>query len=343
MDDRVGPAIRFLEKYTGKSAPLLLKKELEKTGIDDLNQAKDLQLMNLTDAIVKDILTPILSQGRIPLARSELMGVFALDAGFAGVPVEVDGVRVLPEDIHDLVAEHYLNANEFIMKQEMERYGLKDFKKADSPTRVRVLEAFVEHHFGHSGKVIIDCKIDELGVRNVCSAPFYNKILLMEYILQCMLLFYVKPLKAKILRSELVTILGIDLEMAQGPVDYIERAGKRIDEHKRNTYNSPCARRAKVEFEDLMFFLLKRESSRRGIANILSVRADIRNAVVSSVLSQMLGGMCSHVFSRLDAKDERIKSRFLAKFLRNYLGRILPTKDADELYLRVVSSLGIGL
>jgi len=34
----------------------------------------------------------------------------------------------------------------------------------------------------------------------------YNKILLMEFIIQDMLLFYVEPLKGRMLRSELVSV-----------------------------------------------------------------------------------------------------------------------------------------
>jgi hypothetical protein len=341
MGEKEKELIVFLAKYSGKSGSLLFARELEKNGVSDLEKVDMVKRMNLADSIVKDILTPVLSRGRVSLARSELMGILEINEGIAGIPTEIDGVRVLPKDIADRASEEYKRVSKFIIEIELKRYGLKAIDEADSKTRIRIIEAFVEHHFGKSGKEIIDCRIDDMGVRDVCNSPMYNKILLMEYILQCMLMFYVNPLRARMLRSELVSVLDIELKMAQGADPMMDNADNALEEIRSRT-DSPCSKRLKNDFEDLIVFLLKKECSKRNILNFQESTQEEKNRITSSVLTQILGGMTSFVFSNLSTPDEDIRSKFLSSFLHNYLRMNLPKTEAEPFFARVTNILGIG-
>lgn len=311
---------------------------MEKTDLTDLSSASEIRLLALTDNIVKDILTPILSRGRLPLARSELIGILGIPSAEPDIPTMVDGVRVLPETITQESSEKYSAVSEFIMRQEMEKYGLRGLKEGDSAARVMIMGAFVERIFGSAGKALLNNKINELGVRDVLNAPFYNKILLMEYILQDLLFFYVKPVKGLLYRSELITILGIDLEMVQGPVPYIEQADAEIIRH---TAAAVGRSRSRLDFEDLYVFLLKKNLSVKGVEKSADMSPQEVNVVLSEVLSALLGDMTRHVFSRIQTNDEGIKSKFMIIYLRNYLARMMSKDDARQVCVRVTDSLGL--
>jgi hypothetical protein len=338
MGERDAALADFLSKYTGVSTGLLLRRELEKTGIIDLNSADELRLMNLTDSIVRDILAPVISKGRLPIARSELMGVLGLDDSMYGLPLTIDGVRVLPERIHEESEEYYKNEGEFILAQEFKKYGLKPPINTDSPTRVRIVECFVEHQFGVSGRAIIDSKIDELGVRDVCEAPQYNKILLMEYVLQSMLAFYVKPSRARMLRSELLSILDIELELVQGPDPLDEKARRNVTTERKKIAAS-LSKRRRVDFEDLITFLIKRELSARGVQDSRQLPAAVRHQVLSAVICNLLGGMTRFVFSRIQTASEPIRLKFQVRYLHNYLNGIMTPDDISIAYSRLDSLL----
>lgn len=329
----------FLSKYAGKTSPLLLDRELQKNGIADLEGADRLKTMDLAESIVKDILTPILSKGRIPLARSELMGKLGIQAEYSGIPTEIDGVRVLPDTIREIAADQYSTASEYILGQELRKYGLKGLGGTDSKTRIKILEAFVGAHFGQSGKAIIDCRIDEMGVRDVCASPAYQRILLVEYVLQSMLAFYVNPIKARMLRSELLTILDMEPTICQAADPEVERANRQIiAAGSRN--ESPCAAKLRADFEDLLAFLMKREQSRRGIRDLKDASEGERNDVVSAVLALMLGGMTSAVFSRIMTDDQSVRSKFYLLYCRNYLAGLMPKEEVERFFVRVGNLLG---
>jgi len=332
--------LKFMERYTGKSAPLLLKRQLEKTGIKELQNASDVQLMNLTDSIVHDILTPLLSKGRLPLIRSELIGVLGINVDSTGIPTVVDGVRVLPDSIKEDSAEHFKTISDFILRQEMTKYGLKDLSKAESATRLAILRAFVGYHFGSSGKAILERKMAELNVRDVLKAPAYDKILLMEFILQDMLLFYVEPLKARMLRSELVTVLDVDLELVQGPGPDVEKAAREVSGARRYVRLDASKERA-VDFEDLIAFNVKRGLSARDIADARAAAQDVRNGVASEVLSGLMGGMTGYVFTRLETGDENIKTKFMLRYLRNYLNGLMLPGEVENVCGRLTRELAL--
>ncbi|MBD3389237.1 MAG: hypothetical protein GF416_09090 [Candidatus Altiarchaeales archaeon] len=329
MDGRSARLLEFLQRYAGTSAHLLLKNQLQKAAIQDVNDASDIELMNLTESIVRDILRPILSRGRLRLARSELMGVLGLKPAYAGIPQEIDGVRVLPEKILEMTEDHYNSATEFVLKQEMNRYNIPDLMETDSPTRIRLIEAFVDYHFGPTGKAIIDRRIEELRLKDIENAPQYNKLMLMEFILQDMLLFYIKPLKGKLLRSELVSLIGVDLELAQGPVPEQERAQRQVQTARENlTIRRSNAKRNEVV--DLLVFLAKREFSRNGILDVKNVPLNVRVRILAAVMVMMFGNMTKYVLSRLETKDERMLSKFLVLYVKNYLKQFMLAEDAEK-------------
>jgi len=328
-----------MTKYVGKSAPLLLARQLGKNGISDLSAANQMQLIKLVDSVSEDILSPVLSRGRLPLARSELMGVLEVGMSLAGIPTEIDGVKVLPDDLENSVVEHYKSASDLILKQEMSKYGLVSLENVDSTTRIRLIEGFVAAHFGSAGKVLINDKIDEIGVRDILKAPFYNRILLMEYILQDLLLFYVKPVTGMMLRSELISLMDINLELAQGPIPEFEKAAKKVKAEREGqiTGNRLLGR----EFEDLLLFLLKREISQAGYLDVRSMPQDVKNRVLLSLIATLFGGMTSHVFTRIKACPPQILGKFLIQYLRNSLRHIVPYFEANAITERVCDSMGL--
>lgn len=341
MEEKVNKLEEFLKRYTGKSASLLLNRQLEKTGIVDLNRANNLQLMNLTESIVRDILSSGISRSKVLLARSELMGILDIDSKIIGIPTEIDNVRVLPENLDERLEQYYSDSTEYILRQEMARYGIKELGNIDSQIRVKILEGFIEHHFGLCGRSILEDKIDELNVRDICTAPAYKKILLMEYIIQDMLLFYVKPIKGRMIRSELVALLDVDLELAQGPIPHMEE----IRGHgfiKTNLFKRYYSFRLRTEFEDILMFLLKREYSTMKVSDMSSVTIDTKNKVIFSVLSNMLGNMTKQVFSMLQTKNEFMKNKFMLMYFKNYLGSIMLNDDAIDVYVRFRDVLALN-
>ncbi len=338
MEGGVKALLDCLAKYTGKSAPLLLARELKKAGVEDPLTASEMERMSLIDSITRDVLAPVLSRGRLPIARSELMAVLNVSVGAAGIPVTVDGVRVLPEKIKEEAAKHFKDMSEFILAEEMRKYGVEAMSAADSRTRVRVVEGFVERHFGPSGKSIVDARMDELGLGDILHAPVYNRLLLLEFIIQDMLLFYVEPLKARMLRSELVTILDVDLELVQGPSPEYSKAEREV----KSTRQKPgYTAAAKTDFEDLLIYTLKKNASEMRIRDLQSAPPKEKTELASSAVAEMLGGMTDYVFSRLQTDEPGIRLKFILQYMRNYLKELMPPEEADSICVRLTGYLNL--
>jgi len=326
--------IAFLQGYTGKSALLLLDRLKKKHNIGDLDSVGKMESMNFADSLISEILAPLLSKGRLQMARSQLLGIMELSESAEGMPDSIDGVRVLPENIKDEESKHYESISGFIIKQEMQKYGLKTLREADSQTRIRIIEAFVEGLFGPTGRSIVEAKIGELSLKDLTRAPAYNRILLIEYILQSMLAFYVGPSKARMLRSELASIMDVDVSIIQGPNPQMEEVMRRVEAYKEKVRvtSNPAIRQ---DFEDLSEYYGKQAASELLLSPASEVNASMRNQVLTRVLSRLLGGMTEHAFSYILTQDETVKSKFMLRYLKNYLLNLMSEEDADAVVLRV--------
>lgn len=342
VDAKMKSVLDFLAKYAGASSRLILSRQLAKAGVSDLSSASDLQLMAVCDGICGDVLSHFVSRGRLPIVRSELISVLGMGTYSSGIPLEVDNVRVLPDGVEEMMAEYFASSEEFVLKQELVKYGLTDLSLADSRVRMKILEAFVEYYFGYAGRAILDGKIDELGIWDVLDCPQYRRLVLMEYVLQSMLFFYVNPMKGRLLRSELVSVLEIDLGLLQYDVPDSESV-RAAQEVSSGLCSVPldASRRVRLEYEDLFAFIVKRELSSLRVSDIAVAPQDVKLKVLRSILAAAFGSMAGGLMSKLIVTDERIVGRFMMKLLSNQLSRVMLPVDAECLHDKVCSMVAV--
>ena len=332
----------FFRAYTGKTAVLLCENSLRRAEIQDLDEATQTEIVTLTEQITEYVLEPMLSKGRLAKARTDLVTVLSAEVEATGIPQFIDGVRVLPQDIESRLIKKYKSVSEFVLAQEMKRYGLKGMADTSSAMRKKILLAFVEHHFGHSGLAIISEKMDEFRMKDMNKSPVYNKLILMEYILQSMLYFYIKPTKARFLRSELVSIMGIDVRIVQGGKREEDAiiARRYVREHlaAKGTDHS----RQRTRIEDMIAFSVRQSLRKRGFTGGQVPEPDVRAKMLEEIVLALLGSMAEAVLEAQMTDDVRVKTKFYMRYLADYLDTILPEADADIIRKRVERGLGVS-
>ncbi|MBU0762473.1 MAG: hypothetical protein KKD39_05555 [Candidatus Altiarchaeota archaeon] len=334
--------INYLNRYEIPYPNDVLKKYMLRLNIDDFEKVGNIQLMNCADAIIYEVLSKKLTKGKLALAHSELLGIFELDYGIDGLPEYIDGVRVLPENHQQQTIEYFHNFSDYILKKEMAKYGVKGFIRWDSETRLNILLAFIEAHFGYSGKTIVWAKAYELGILNLNDAPNYNKLYLMEYILQNMLHFYVEPMKARMLRSELVTILNLKLEMIQEGENEAKKIKNQVKKERMKTVKNGLKKENYMrDVNDLLTFLVKRELGRTRDIDPKNLNPNTKNDILYETLKHLLGGMSKHILSMMMSNDEHIKTKFLLKYIKKYYQHISNQQTAEAITYNIKKKLGL--
>ena len=326
---------RYLEKFIGPSGSLLAQNAIRRAGINDLDRATDTQLFSLKEDIEEYVLEPMLQGAKLALARSELLRALGLDIRHPGqdfgygLMKTIDGINVLPQDIDIRLIEHMKDISDFIMAQEMARYGLKNLKGTDSGIRHHILRAFVKAHFGESGISILESKICEFRVQDLCSAPVYAKNMLIEYIIQSMLAFYVEPLKARFLRSELMSITGVETcEVKQSD---------KPDIVKLKTQSSPEKHLSDtVELVNAIY----RRSRGIGMTDPLEPKQSIE--LFDEISQSFFGQMGKFIIESASIRDIGIKKKFLARYMDCFIKKNMTAAEGDILKKRIENVTGMS-
>jgi hypothetical protein len=312
--------VAFLEKYAGSPSKLLLERLMERHNMGGLNNA-DPEL--ICEAILEDILSPMLSPAKLALARSELYAIFEV-LKQPGIMEYMDARRVLPPDIGKTIIEHYKNISEFTLKQLMRKYNVPEISKIDSKTRVQIINAFIETHFGISGTHLFSQWLRDNNIVLNEQSSNQDRLMAMEYILQDLLQYYVPPVSARYLRSELVALLAIELESAQGPKPNDSVLSRR----PKSGLSSPASRALRLAHTDLMAFLVKRESSNVGARAMCELPDQKKSRIAQIVLEIMLGKMAQHILSNLTVADPKLRLEYMKRYYARHLSHVMLSDDA---------------
>jgi hypothetical protein len=314
VKERENEVLNYLRRHGVKDPHGSLITHLKKSNISQLKTSSREKLERFLNYVLEEFKEDKFSVGRLALLRSELIGILGLH-GISSIPKEIDGVQVMPDDLSDTLSVSFLKSKCEIYKSILQKYGLDDASQMDSNARINLIKAFVSHHFGDSGKAIIEKKIKELRLTDILRSPQYKRIVLAEYILQSMLLFYVSASKSKILRSELVNIMDIELDLIQGisfDLQDVEKDASKLlarDKRKKSRIQ---------EFDDILKFQLRKELSQSPVDPDKMKPAD-KNRILKSITCSLMGKMTEEALGYMYDIDEGLKTRYLIKYLRQYL------------------------
>ena len=335
--DKRERVILLLRKYTGATAELLLKNALKKNNIVSIDKCSKIELVNFENYISDNILSPLLSKGRLALACAELNAALKLNPNIKKISLYVGNVRVVSNDIYEKNELNLIKISDYILKEEMKRYGIKNFEDTESETRIKVLEGFITEIFGVLGKSILREKIIEYEINDLCKAPQYRKIQLMEYIIQSMLMYYVNPAKGKILRSELVSILDIDLKLMQTgknmKVDEITVENVRVSEEPENKEKKYIQNYLIVE--DKIEYIIKTQKQTKMIKNIQNAGNTVKNDIIIEITRGVLGQVTNPILDNMLIKDPQTQTKYLKQLMKDFLIETMPPKSRDRILDRI--------
>ncbi len=216
----------FMRQYLGDSSNTFLKKEFNKADITDIQSATTTDKKKLINNICHDLFKPLMSRGRVSLARSKLMGILDVKPLLAEIPSK--------EAMTPIVVDYFKNTQELIIKKEIIKYGVSDVNKTTNQVRIDILASMMKQYFGDISHLIIQDKLEEFKIKDIDSAPETLRLLLMESIMLSLIDFCVKPVTGRMIRSELISILKLDLYHVQGIEDPTipEKLKKLSNHHK---------------------------------------------------------------------------------------------------------------
>jgi hypothetical protein len=323
-----------MQHHFGNSGSYLLEKELSKTGISDVEKADVYNRRMLVNSLTEDLLEPIMSKSRVALARSRLMGILDVEPILTGLPPK--------EKMTPRVVEYFKKVQDFIVKEELSSHTISAVSEGVD-VRTRILEGIMEKHLGSLSRILLGEKMRELGIKSLDDTVDYVKIMLMESIITSLINVCVKPVTARMIRSEITSILGLDVYVVQCMEHDVEAAVKLKEELEKDEEPEIHLTAEKTrDFEDLALLVVREESGKAGIHNPLKVGIEVKAAVMQKILSRIFGGVAAHIVDSMGPRDAEARVAFMQELMKTYLVKYMKKEDVVVSMEKIMKSMALA-